>query len=289
MRYDPPVFRPPSEAASLILQVALGCSHNACTFCGMYKEKKFQIKSWTEIEKEIGEARRLFPQAKRVFLADGNALALETDLLLKVLNKLAGEFPDLERVGIYAGPKDLLSKSLDELVALRKAGLGIVYFGLESGSDRILSMVGKGVAAAQMVEAGRKALEAGLPLSVTVIIGLGGVKLSEEHALKTAEVAGAIDPTYLSALTLMVVENTPLYLKIKRGEFQVLSARQSLEELKLMLENISLSNCVFRSNHASNYLPLRGTLNRDRKALVTLLEESLTRPELLRPEFMRGL
>lgn len=209
MRYDPPVFRPPSEASSLILQVSLGCSHNACAFCGMYKGKKFRVKSWPEIEADILAAKKEFPVAARVFLADGNALALDSGLLIKTVKKLYSEFPCLERVGIYAGPKDILSKQPQELAELREAGLGILYFGLESGSDRVLGRVGKGVSSAQMVEAGRKVLDAGLALSVTVIIGLGGTELSEEHALETAAAAGAIDPTYLGALTLMVPENSP--------------------------------------------------------------------------------
>lgn len=289
MRYDQPVFRPPSEAASLILQVALGCSHNACTFCGMYKGKKFRVKAWEEILSDLAAAKRFYPNAARVFLADGNALALDTDLLLKTIEKCYQEFPLLERVGIYAGPKDILAKSAGELAEMRKAGLVILYLGLESGSDSVLKAVAKGVSSAQLVKAGRKALEAGLTLSVTVILGLGGLELWEEHALRTAEAVSAIDPTYLSALTLMVVENTPLYEKVKRGEFHVLTPQQSLTELKLMLEKVNLTNCVFRSNHASNYLPLRGTLDRDKGALISLLENSLARPELLKPEFLRGL
>lgn len=289
MRYDPPVFRPPSEASSLILQVALGCSHNACTFCGMYKSKKFRIKSWLEIESDIVSARQTFPGATRVFLADGNALALDNGLLIEIVKKLYNEFPYLERVGIYAGPKDILSKSAGDLKKLREAGLGILYFGLESGSDRVLSMVRKGVTAAQMVEAGRKVLDSGLALSVTVIIGLGGPDLSEEHAIETAAAVSAINPTYLGALTLMVTENTPLYEKIRREEFKLLTPEQGLIELKSMLEKVSLTNCVFRSNHASNYLPLKGTLNQDKAALISILERSLSEPGLLRPEFVRGL
>lgn len=289
MRYDPPVFRPPSEASSLILQVALGCSHNACTFCGMYKSKKFRIKSWPEIEADIVSARQTFPGATKVFLADGNALALDNGLLIEIVKKLYNEFPYLERVGIYAGPKDILSKSSGDLKKLREAGLGILYFGLESGSDRVLSMVRKGVTAAQMVEAGRKVLDSGLALSVTVIIGLGGPDLSEEHAIETAAAVSAINPTYLGALTLMVTENTPLYEKIRREEFKLLTPEQGLIELKSMLEKVSLTNCVFRSNHASNYLPLKGTLNQDKAALISILERSLSEPGLLRPEFVRGL
>lgn len=289
MRYDPPVFRPPSEASSLILQVSLGCSHNACTFCGMYKGKKFRIRSWPEIEADIISSKEVFPNTRRVFLADGNALALDSGLLLEIIRRLYSEFPNLERVGIYAGPKDILAKKTGDLKQLREAGLGILYFGLESGSDRVLSMVRKGVTAKQMLEAGRRVLDSGLALSVTVIIGLGGHGLSEEHAVETASAVSAINPTYLGALTLMVTENTPLYEKVRRKEFKLLTPEQVLIELRLMLENVSLTDCVFRSNHASNYLPLKGTLNRDKAALISILERSLSEPSLLRPEFVRGL
>lgn len=289
MRYDPPVFRPPSEAASLILQVALGCSHNACTFCGMYKGKKFRVKSWPEIEADIQSAKQAFPGATRVFLADGNALSLENSVLINILKQLYSEFTYLERVGIYAGPKDILSKKTEELKELKDCGLGILYLGLESGSDRVLRMVKKGVSAAQMVEAGRKVLAAALPLSVTVIIGLGGPELSEEHAAETAAAVSAINPTFLSALTLMITEDAPIFEKVRRGEFKLLTPVQGLKEIKMLLEKVSLNNCVFRSNHASNYLPLKGTLNQDKAALISLLDQALADPGLLRPEFMRGL
>lgn len=289
MRYDPPVYRPPSEASSLILQVALGCSHNFCTFCGMYKGKAFRAKSKMEIDVDIAAAKQAFPGATRVFLADGNALSLDNRLLIQVLQTLYKEFPFLGRAGIYAGPRDILSKSPGELKELRDSGLGIVYLGVESGSDRVLKAVRKGVNAAQMVEAGRKILDAGLELSITVIIGLGGTVLTAEHAMDTAACVSAINPTYLGALTLMIVEGTPLEEKVRRGEFKLLTPFQGLKETKLMLENVSLSNCVFRSNHASNYLALKGTLNRDKEALIALLDRAISEPGLLRPEFMRGL
>jgi len=289
MRYDPPVYRPPSEASSLILQISLGCSHNACTFCGMYKGKKYRVKSWPEIESDILSAKQIYPEAKRIFLGDGNALAMENRLLIKIIKKLHLEFPNLERIGIYAGPKDILLKQPEALKELSESGLGIVYLGLESGSDRVLNMVRKGVSATQMVEAGRKVLDAGLALSVTVIIGLGGAELSEEHAAETASTVSAINPTYLGALTLMALEDTPLYEKIRLGEFKLLTPAQGLREVKLMLEKVSLSNCIFRSNHASNYFPLKGILNQDKAALISLLERSLSEPGLLRPEYMRGL
>lgn len=291
MIYDPPVFRPPSEASSLILQITLGCSHNGCTFCGMYKGKRFRIKSWKEIKTDILSCARQPAGITRVFLADGNALAVDTETLLKTLNLLYSTFPDLQRVGIYAGPKDIINKSEDELIALKKAGLKIVYWGIESGSNTVLKNVNKGVNNQQMIEAGQKIMKAGLQLSATIILGLGGQNLWEEHALETAKVVSAINPTYLAALTLMVVPNTPLHRQVQRKEFKVPDSKGILKELKLLLENVNLSGCIFRSNHASNYLPLRGTLNRDRDKLVELIKTALEKPEKipLRPEFARGL
>jgi len=291
LQYDMPVYRPPSEASSLILQITLGCSHNGCTFCGMYKGKKFRIKPWQEIKRDIEDCSRHSLGVSRVFLADGDALAVETDTLLKTLNLLYETFPRLERVGIYAGPKDILAKSKDELVELGKTGLQIFYMGIESGSDLILKTINKGVNSQQMVEAGRKIMDAGLQLSATIILGLGGKELWQEHARKTADVVSAINPTYLGALTLMVVPDTPLYKKIQRKEFELPDSTEILKEIKLLLENASLSNCIFRSNHASNYLPLRGTLNQDRDKLLELINTALEQPDKvpLRPEYFRGL
>jgi radical SAM superfamily enzyme YgiQ (UPF0313 family) len=257
----------------------------------MYKTKKFTVRSWDEIEQDIDSVAHEMRPIRRVFLADGDALALETSLLLKVLRKLYKTFPNLERVGVYAGPKDILNKSEEELKQLYQAGVKILYLGLETGSDRLLQAVRKGVNAAQMIEAGRKALDCGFELSVTVITGLGGQEYWHEHAVETARVASAINPTYLGALTLMVVPGTALHRQIEAGEFKLLNTGQTLMELKVMLDNVDLRNCIFRSNHASNYLPLRGTLNRDRNKLVAILDRALTDPSRaqLRPEFMRGL
>lgn len=289
MRYEGAIFRPPSEAASLILQISVGCSNNTCTFCSAYKDKKFRIKTWPEIESDIISARKYKNSVDRIFLADGNALALDTNLLIKILDRLYSDFPHLERVSIYAGAQDILRKQPEELKKLKETGLGIVYFGLESGSDKVLKLVRKGVTAAKMVEACHRVKEAGLPLSITVISGLGGTDLTEEHALETAAVISAINPDYWSTLTLMVVEGTPLYDQVQRGEFKLMTPIQDLKELKLMLEHVNLTNCTFRSNHASNYLPLKGVLNRDRQALLTLLERALSTPDMLRPEYLRGL
>ncbi|MDD3654069.1 MAG: radical SAM protein [Desulfotomaculaceae bacterium] len=285
----PPVYRPPSEASSLILQITLGCSHNACSFCVAYKGKKFRVKTWQEIEADIDAAKEYYQFATRVFLADGNAMVADTSLLLKVLEKLHRDFPYLERVGIYARAGDLLDKTPEDLRKLSEAGISLVYYGLESGSDRILKTIHKGVTIAQVIEGGRKAMAAGLPLSVTFIIGLGGPDLSEEHAKETAAAASAINPAYLSALTMFIPDGSFMDRKIKRGEFKLLTPEQTLKELKILLENVSLEGCVFRSNHASNYLPLKGVLNQDRDKMLAQIERALVNPHLLRPEFLRGL
>jgi len=285
----PPVYRPPSEAASLIFQVTLGCSHNACSFCVSYKGKRFRVKTWEEIEADIDAAKVYYRNITRVFLADGNAMVAETGLLLKVLEKLYHNFPRLERVGIYARASDFLSKTPEDLKKLREAGITLAYLGLESGDDRILKMIHKGSTAAEIIDSGRKAMEAGLPLSVTVIIGVGGPEMSEEHAVATAKAASAINPAYLSALTMLIPENSFMDKKVKKGEFKLLTPEQTLQELKVMLENMTLTNCVFRSNHASNYLPLKGVLNQDRGKLLAFIQSALAHPELLRPEFMRAL
>ncbi|MCG8400172.1 MAG: radical SAM protein [Firmicutes bacterium] len=291
MHLEPPVFRPPSEAFSLILQLTIGCRHNACTFCGMYRGKKFRVKSWDEIKKDIDQCLAQMGHVKRVFLADGDALWAPASLIVQTAEYLYKHFPGLERVSMYAGPLDILGKSPEELKAIHGSGVQMLYLGVESGNEDILQAIRKGVTAGEMVLAGQKALQAGFSLSVTVINGLGGKDLWRENALDTARVLSEINPTFVGALTLMVVPNTPLYQKIQRGDFEIPDSAGILRELKCLLENINLTQCVFRSNHASNYLPLRGTLNRDRDKLVALLEQAVSNPGAvpLRPEISRGL
>ena len=291
MHLEPPVFRPPSEAYSLILQLTIGCRHNACTFCGMYRGKKFRIKSWAEVQKDIDLCALQMVGMHRVFLADGDALSAPAPLITQTAQYLYSKLPGLERISMYAGPLDILAKTTTELQDIRKSGVSLLYMGLESGSERILKTVSKGVTAAQMVEAGKKAIQAGFELSVTIINGLGGYELWREHATDTARGLSNIDPTYAGTLTLMVVPDTPLYRKIQQGEFKIPGTIDILKELKCLLENVNLTNCVFRSNHASNYLPLRGVLNRDRDKLVALLEQAVSEPDAvpLRPESSRGL
>lgn len=268
-----PLYRPPSEANSLILQVTLGCSHNKCSFCSMYKKKKFEIKSWQEIEAEIEWASRNYPEVKRIFLADGNVLCMNTSDLVGILNKLFTTFPKLERVSSYAGPKDLLDKSITELKTIRQAGLSLLYLGVESGSAKVLEAVNKGVTPEEMIQASQKAIQTGYVLSCTIISGLGGKDLMKEHAIETANIMSVIQPHYLGALTLMLQKGTSLETLARQGKFIVLSPEEVIEEIALMIEHFQLRQTIFRSNHASNYLFIKGTLNEDKQKILTALGE----------------
>ena len=291
MRYQGTVIRPPSEADSYILQVTYGCSHNRCTFCGTYLDKPFRVRETSQVLEDIEAASRMLPSARRVFLADGDALVLSTQRLIAILDALQGAFPNLERVGIYANAGDILRKSDEELEALREGGLGIVYLGLESGSDEVLARIEKGASAGEMIEAVRKAKEAGLLTSVIGILGLAGLEGSGEHARLTGEAVSQMDPDYFSMLTLMLVPGTPLHREWETGKFELLDAGQMLAELRVVIENLDgLTKCLFRTDHASNYLPLRGTLPGDKDRLLTALDSALVRGrEALRPEAWRGL
>ncbi|MFC1679743.1 radical SAM protein [Elusimicrobiota bacterium] len=289
--YEGMVIRPPSEANSLILQVTLGCSHDKCTFCGTYDGKKFRMKPLEEVLSDIEAAA---PDARaytrRVFLADGDALVLSTGYLVKILDKLAVEMPDLQRVGIYANARDILRKKPEELELLRSKKLGIVYLGLESGDDEILKRVRKGATSAQMIEAVQKAQAAGMRASVIALLGLGGRgEGSRRHAVATGKVAGAMNPRYFSCLTLMLLDNTPLGKAYQAGEFELITPEESLRELRLMVEHMDVKNTIFRSNHASNYLPIGGSLPKDKKKILDAIDSCLSGETGMRPEFLRGL
>lgn len=289
MRYEEPVFRPPSEGGSYILQVSIGCSHNKCTFCSMYKTKKFRLRSMQEIKEDIAEAARCYPQLQRVFLADGDALALDQEVQLTVLEDLYAAFPRLERVGIYANPHNILEKEEAQLAELRRKGLQILYLGIESGWAKVLEDVRKGATPKEMILAGRKALEAGFLLSATVILGLAGKEGSRQHAMETARVVSAINPQYLGALTLMLNRHAPLLRKTEKGEFQPLNPREILEEQEILIAHLETEGCVFRSNHASNYLSLKGTLKEDREKLLQQIQMAKANPAFWRQESMRRL
>jgi len=290
MEYEGIVIRPPSEADSLILQVSLGCSHNRCTFCPTYKGLRFRIKDLDKIKEEIDEMAPFGP-FRKVFLADGDALILPQDKLIAILQYLKEKLPGLRRVGIYGNAKSILRKSVEELRALKALKLGIVYLGVETGDQSLLEKVRKGVSYEQMVEAGRRVKEAGITLSVTVLLGLAGVGHGQEHALATAKILADIDPDFASALTLMAVPGTPLYEDMEAGRFQLPSPFQLLEELGIMIAHSNFSNTYFTSNHASNYLPIKARLPRDKEAVVRLIQNVVSSGDAsrLRPEFLRGL
>lgn len=270
------VFRPPSEAHSFILRATIGCAHNKCTFCSMYRGVNFRARPFSEIEPIIQHTARRYPDVRRVFLADGNALVLSNEKLLQIIGSLRASFPKLARVTCYGGPLDILRKTPEELCKLKEAGLQMIYLGIESGDDEVLKRVQKGVDSRQMIEAGRKVLAAGMKLSTMIVLGLGGKELSEQHAINSAHVASAINPTMLSALTLMLPKGTPLRAEAEKGLFQPLSPFDFVSELRLMIEKLDMhSPCIFRSNHVSNMLPLAGNLPADKAELLEQANEAV--------------
>jgi radical SAM superfamily enzyme YgiQ (UPF0313 family) len=290
MEYEGIVIRPPSEAESLILQVTLGCSHNKCTFCPTYKGRRFRIKDLEQIKEEIDEMAGYGP-FRKVFLADGDALIIPQPKLIAILDYLNQKITGLRRVGIYGNAKSILRKSGEELRALRDRKLGIVYLGVETGDPALLEKIRKGATYEQMVEAGRRVKEAGISLSATVLLGLGGMDRGQEHARATGKILSEIDPDFASALTLMVVPGTPLYEEMKAGNFQLPSPFEMIEELGTIVANSNFSRCYFTSNHASNYLPIKARLPKDKEAVANLIRKVTSSKDrsLLRPEFLRGL
>ena len=289
MRYKGKVYRPPSEAYSLIVQVTYGCSHNRCAFCDMYDDKHFSMRPMAEIREDFELARRVYRRVERVFLADGDALMRRTEDLAEILGLVYGLFPECQRVTCYASPTSLQVKSEDELRLLRARGLKMVYMGLESGCDAVLTRMQKGHDAAAIVAAGQKARRCGLTLSVTAISGLGSVELWQQHAVDTAKAVSEIKPDYLGLLTLMVEPGTPLESWVKDGSFTLLSPPEVLKETELFLRNVDSEGTMFRANHASNYLTLKGTLNGDRDALLGQIAAALAGRRDLKPEFLRAL
>ena len=270
------VFRPPSEANSFILRVTIGCAHNRCTFCSMYRDVQFRARPLSEIEPIIQKTARYYPGIRRVFLADGDALVLSTDRLLAVIDLLKANFPKLSRISCYGGPLDILRKTPADLQLLKQAGLQLVYLGIESGDDEVLARVQKGVTSEQMIEAGQKIIAAGMKLSAMLVLGLGGRELSRQHAINSARVASAINPTMLSALTLMLHRGTPLRAEAEQGLFQPLSPYEFVLELKELVNSLDMhAPCIFRSNHVSNMLPLAGTLPDDKNSLLRQAEDAL--------------
>ncbi|SPF31469.1 Radical SAM domain protein [Syntrophobacter sp. SbD1] len=289
MHHEGLIIRPPSEADSILLQVTLGCSHNKCTFCGAYKDKRFTIKDDSIIDADIDYASENLRFLRRVFLIDGDALIIPQPRLVRILSRIREKMPWIQRVGIYANAKSILRKTGEELAILRDLGLGVAYFGLESGDAQVLEDVRKGNTPEQMIEAGRKIRAAGMKLSVMVILGLAGRERSLEHARATGKALSAIDPNYVGVLTLMINPGTPLAPRVREGQFELLTPREMLEELREMLFHTCMTRGLFFANHASNYLPLKIKMPADKEKAIGLLDNALRGETTLRPEWMRGL
>lgn len=290
MNYEMPLFRPPSEAESLILQVTLGCSHNRCTFCSMYRTKRFRPRPFELIRQEIDEARAALGArtVRRVFLADGDAMCLSTRRLLPILERLEQTFEKLQRVGIYANARDVLGKTDEQLRMLRSHKLRMLYLGLESGDEETLTRVEKGATADQIVEAVRRAQAAGMSVSTMVLIGLGGRARSLIHARASAAAVNRMEPTYTALLTYTPTPGSPLYDEIQRGTFELPDPLGSIQEIHAFISDLRCRT-YFTCNHASNYLPLRGKLPGARQDLLSCLEAALAGDLPLKPEFLRGL
>ena len=290
MRYEGAIYRPPSEAYSLLIQVTIGCSHNKCTFCSMYKEKRFRVRKLEEVLEDLREARRVYRRVERIFLCDGDALCLSTNKLLPILDEIRALFPECQRIGIYARVNDILRKSEEELRTLVDHGLGIAYIGAESGSDEVLRRINKGVTRDEILRGVRKAEEAGLKTSVTFISGMGGKELWQEHAIETGKLIEEMGAGYVGLLTLMLSPEAPIWQEIQEGSFSVLSGEEIVEETYLLLKHAEKAKpCVFRSNHASNYVSLKGNLPEDLPAMLRQLERAMGDSRLLKDERFRML
>lgn len=289
--YNEPLFRPPSEAYSLIIQPTIGCSWNRCAFCEMYSTKKFRIRDIEEVKQEINAMQSYGDQIKKVFLADGNAMVLSTDYLLELIAELKKNFTRLVRISAYALPKDILSKTDEDLLLLREAGLKLIYVGLESGDDEVLSMINKGETAATSIAGLQKAKAAGIKSSVMILSGLGGKSYSKQHAENSAKVVNAVQPEFLSTLVLSYPHGIEHFMKRFKGDFEACEIPDLLAEMKVLIRNTELKQTIFRSDHASNYLILKGTLGREKERMLKEIDAALENPGMagLRPEWLRGL
>jgi radical SAM superfamily enzyme YgiQ (UPF0313 family) len=290
VRYEGQVYRPPSEHDAYILQATIGCSWNACVYCDMYREKRFRLRELSETLADLAEARAQFGQrVRKLFVADGDALIMPLDHWLPILDAARAGFPQLERVSCYAMARNVLEKSADDLAALRRAGLTRLYIGPESGDDVTLKRIAKGSTYAEHVEAANRAHAAGMEISVIVMLGVAGEERSDEHAARTAELLTAMDPEYFAALTTTVVPGTPLAQLVKKQRFVLPDVAHMFRELRTIVAEARPTRAVFRTNHASNHLPLAGTLPHDRARLLAVLDAALAGQVRLRPEWSRGL
>jgi radical SAM superfamily enzyme YgiQ (UPF0313 family) len=289
MHYEGYCIRPPSEAYSILLQVTLGCSHNKCTFCGSYKDKRFTIKDDEIILSDILFASKYMKRQDRVFLMDGDALIIPQKRLMWILDRIKEHLPWVRRVGAYGNTKGIKMKSLEQLIELKENGLGILYLGVETGDEELRRKINKGSTAQTCIEMGRKVKDAGIKLSVTVLLGIAGREGSLAHARATGELLSAMDPNYVGALTVMLIPGTPLYEEHRKGEFQRPDEKELLQELREMIAHTNLSRGLFFSNHASNYLPVKAKLPKGKQEALDLIDAALKGDVGLRPEWMRAL
>ena len=290
LNYDAPLYRPPSEAKSLIFQVTLGCSFNECSFCDMYRSKEYSERSWEEVKSEIDLMAKTLPDTTRIFLADGDALNLSTDYMVQIVEYIYQKFPNLERVSCYAMPMNLLKKTPEELDMMNKAGLDRLYLGIETGNDIILKKVTKGATQSTMIKACNKAKDAGFTLSCMVILGLGGNKYTKENAVDTAKVINAVQPDYVGALTLYLENGIKEEFLTKfEGEFERLTDSEAIDELELLISEINVDNAiVFRANHGSNAYNIAGTFPQDKQEMLEKITWMKKHPEVVRPQGLRG-
>ena len=289
MHYEGYCIRPPSEADSILLQVTLGCSHNRCTFCGTYLDKRFKIKDDEIILSDIRYAARHMPREDRLFLMDGNALIIPQQRLVWILEQIKERLPQVKRVGTYANVKSIKLKSPAELEQLRRLNLSILHYGVETGDDEIRAAIRKGSTAATCIEMGRKVKEAGIQVWATVLLGIGGREASLRHALATGELLSAMDPDFVGALTVMLIPETPLYEDFVKGTFKLPDQTGLLQELREMIACTNLTRGYFFSNHASNYLPIKVKLPSGKKKALDLIDTALRGEVRLTPEWLRAL
>ena len=289
MHYEGNIIRPPSEANSILLQVTVGCSRNKCTFCGTYLGERFRIKPDSIIMEDIEFAAHYCRRQRRVFLCDGDALIVPQKRLVKILETIKNRLPWVTRVGAYANAKSLKMKTLDELKTLKALGLGIVYMGIESGDDATLKAINKGASSSHMIEMAKKAREAGMKLSLTVLLGIAGRHRSRIHARETGRVLSAIDPDYVGALSLMLIPGTALFDEFQSAKFDLIEPDEMLVELRTMIAGTNLSSGLFHANHASNYLPIKARLPKDKEATLELIDQALAGKITLKPEYLRAL
>ncbi len=289
MHYEGDMIRPPSEAGSILLQVTLGCSHNKCTFCGTFRGKRFNIKKDDVIFEDIEFAAKHMRHQNKLFICDGDALIIPQKRLVKILKQIKKRLPQVNHVGLYANTKSIKMKTEEELKELYELGVTLAYMGLESGDDLTLKNIRKGADSNRMIEMGQKLRRSGIKLSVTVLIGLAGRKRSKTHAKETGRVLSAIDPEFVGALSLMLIPGTELHEEYTKGEFELLTPEEMLEELGTMIAATDLSAGLFHANHASNYLPIRAKLPQEKEKTLNLIADALDGKIELRPEYMRAL